>query len=44
MVPLGKDAAPGLQGRPRCIVSWLKEYVSERCLNTSSSGVREGLE
>lgn len=39
-----KAGAPALQGRPRCIVPWLNEYTLARCLNTSSSGVREGVE
>lgn len=44
VVPFVKVGAPGLQGRPRCMVAWLKEYTPARWLKTSSSGVREGVD
>ena len=33
-----------LQGSPKYMRPWLREYVAARCLKVSSSGVREGEE
>ena len=33
-----------LQGSPRYIRPWFNEYVVAKCLNTSSSGVNDGLD
>lgn len=43
VVPLGKDCRSDEQGAPRYMLAWLNEYTLAICLNTSSSGVSDGL-
>lgn len=38
----GNEVCDVRQFTPLFILAWLFEYVKDRCLNTSSSGVRDG--
>ena len=44
VVPFSNCGAPTLHGSPVNILPWLNEYDPARCLNTSSSGVNEGVD
>uniref|UniRef100_A0A182IHE8 Uncharacterized protein n=2 Tax=Pyretophorus TaxID=44537 RepID=A0A182IHE8_ANOAR len=42
VMPFSNEGDAVLQATPRDILPWLFAYISDRCLNTSSSGVNDG--